>query len=576
MARVGHRRGHRGRPRADPAHEAGAHGLGRGDRHVLTKPWPCEGACAYCPNDVRMPKSYLADEPACQRAERCWFDPYLQVAARLSTLADMGHTVDKVELIVLGGTWDDYPPAYQTWFVCRLFDALNDDEDARRRAVEERRRRHRALGLAEEPDEAAAFAHAAQQAVNDGAATYNEAVRRLYGTDPAWRTLAELQHADDDELARAQRRNETAPHRCVGLVMETRPDAVSAGSLSRMRRLGCTKVQMGIQSLDDGVLAASARGATRRDAQQAFELLRLFGFKTHVHFMVNLPGSSPEQDKRDYRELVESPAASPDEVKLYPCVLVEGTRLQRSLARADIPQGDPSSPAESPSPADLAGSRGGGLAAWRPYTEEELLEVLAADAAATPPYTRISRMIRDISSGDILAGNKKTNLRETVDARLAAAGAPVAEMRRREVRGEEVDAEALALSVIAYPTTVSREYFLQWTTPEGRLAGFLRLSLPNDACVRARAGELPVAPGEAMIREVHVYGRVAALQAGGQNAQHLGLGRGLVKRACDIARDEGCSTVNVISAVGTREYYRALGFEDAGLYQRKVLAPSSS
>ena len=471
---------------------------------VLTKPWPCSGACTYCPNDVRMPKSYLADEPACQRAERCWFDPYLQVAARLSTLSAMGHTIDKVELIVLGGTWDDYPATYQTWFVCRLFDALNDDETTRQRTVEELQARHRALGMAETPDEVVAFTRDAQRAVTERELTYNEAVTRLYGDDPAWRAITAEQRADDAELARGQRRNETAAHRCVGLVMETRPDAVSAASLSRLRRLGCTKVQMGIQSLDGAVLEASGRWASRADIARAFELLRLFGFKTHVHIMVNLPGSSPEQDEFEYRELVESPLFSPDEVKLYPCVLVEGARLQRTD--------------------------------WHPYSEETLLDVLAADVAATPPYTRISRMIRDIPSDDILAGNKKTNLRETVDARLATAGTPVVEMRHREVRGEAVDASALSLSVIAYPTTVSKEYFLQWTTPEDRLAGFLRLSLPDASCVRARTDKLPVAPGEAMIREVHVYGRVAALQAAGQNAQHLGLGRSLVARACEIAR----------------------------------------
>ena len=525
---------------------------------VLTKPWPCSGECLYCPNDVRMPKSYLHKEPACQRAERSFFDPYLQVATRLETLIEMGHVTDKVELIVLGGTWDDYPRDYQTWFVCGLFAALDDDAVTRRRTVEERRGFYRRLGIADAPDAAEAFAAQAQRAVDAGETSYNQAVRKLYGEDEAWRAAAAAQRADDEELARLQRKNETARHRCVGLVVETRPDAVTPASLKRLRQLGCTKVQMGIQSLDPDILALNSRTAARDDIERAFELLRLFGFKTHVHAMVNLLGSSPNQDKRDYRELVENPAFKPDEVKLYPCVLVGGTKLERLAMAAGDTAGRGNEPEDE--------------ASWRPYSEEELIDVLSADVAATPPYTRISRMIRDISSGDILAGNKKTNLRETVDARLDAEGAHVEEMRHREVRAQELDPEKLALSAVPYETSVSQELFLQWTTPENKLAGFLRLSLPKPKCVQARAEELPVGAGEAMIREVHVYGRVAALQEGGQNAQHLGLGRSLVQKACEIAYERGYGAINVISAVGTREYYRRLGFADHGLYLQKTLA----
>ena len=526
---------------------------------VLTKPWPCGGSCLYCPNDVRMPKSYLADEPACQRAERSLFDPYLQVAARLATLEDMGHVTDKVELIVLGGTWDDYPRDYQTWFVCGLFAALNADEAARRDEASRRRAHLSALGLSGEPEAAAAFAAEAQRAVNAGLTSYNDAVRRLYGESPAWRALAAEQRADDEELSALQRANETARRRCVGLVVETRPDAVSAESLTRARRLGCTKIQMGIQSLDGRVLGLNDRASGEDAVACAFELLRLFGFKTHVHAMVNLRGSTPEADMRDYRRLVEDAAFMPDEVKLYPCVLVEGAQLEEHFA------------GDTDEPARCADGAAGEEAPWRPYPPDTLAQVLAADVVATPPWTRISRMVRDISSGDVVAGNRTTNLREDVEARLKADGAPVREMRLREVRGSEVDPESLTLSVLDYPTTVSREYFLQWVTPEDRLAGFARLSLPDERAVRAHLDELPVGPGEAMIREVHVYGRVAALDAEGQNAQHRGLGRRLVERACDIARDAGYTAVNVISAVGTREYYRRLGFTDAGLYQRKEL-----
>lgn len=548
---------------------------------VLTKPWPCSGECLYCPNDLRMPKSYLADEPACQRAERNWFDPYLQVAGRLHALTEMGHVTDKVELIVLGGTWSDYPAAYQAWFMRELFRALNDDAPARSQEAQKRRAFYLNAGIANKPEEAAAFVSQKQQAIRAGKLTYNQAVRQLYGRDAAWQQAAAHQTATLCEVAAQHTANETAQHRCVGLVVETRPDAATPAELTRLRQFGCTKVQMGIQSLDPDILAQNCRSTSVNDIERAFALLRLFGFKTHVHAMVNLHGSTPAADKQDYLRLVTEAPYLPDEVKLYPCVLVEGTGLDalaetpaphaNATAAGASPANTPTSPA--PEPATPTAAPANKPAPWRPYPEDELIDVLAADVVATPPFTRISRMIRDISSHDIKAGNKKTNLRQMVEASIDADKQTIAEIRHREIGAHATEPTSLTLAEIPYRTTVSRECFLQWVTPENRIAGFLRLSLPDQATVRAHAHELPICAGEAMIREVHVYGRVASLHGQGQNAQHTGLGRKLVERACSIARAEGYQTVNVISAIGTREYYRNLGFADTenGLYLRKTL-----
>ena len=562
---------------------------------VITKPWPCSGDCLFCPNDIRCPKSYLHDEPACERAEQNLYDPYLQVSARLTALTQMGHATDKVELIVLGGTWSDYPRAYQTWFMRELFRALNDGAvagaganpmlrgfpagegegrgDAPRASrgadgrdvaaageglgggapaptgalpadippgVAERRAFYERVGLVPGAARSSELA-AAQARIDAGELSYNAAFRQVYAGSAAWRAAAEMQVATMGELEREQRANERARHRVVGLVIETRPDAVTPESLALIRRMGCTKVQMGVQSTDQRVLDANDRGIRVERIERAFELLRAFGFKVHAHAMANLAGATPEADKRDYRRLMEDPAFKPDEVKLYPCALIEGARLC-GLFRTG---------------------------AWRPYTEDELLDVLAADVLATPAFCRISRMIRDFSSNDILAGNKKPNLRQLVEGRLRAEepAGPVGEIRFREVGTGEVDVEGLKLSEVAYVTSNTRERFLQWVAPDGRIAGFCRLSLPDTAYVREHAGELPVRPGEAMIREVHVYGAAARLGEDGRAAQHLGLGRALVARAREIAAAEGYARVNVISAVGTREYYRSLGFTDAGLYQ---------
>lgn len=517
---------------------------------VLTKPWPCSSACLYCPNDVRMPKSYLHDEPACQRAERNWFDPYLQVTARLRTLHQMGHVTDKVELIVLGGTWSDYPEAYQIWYMHELFRALNDMgcEATVERESEARRGQYHSAGIACERDDLADWAAEAQARVTAGDASYNETVRSLYacGTHVdgnGWVAAAQWQTATFPQLEALQRKNESTEHRCVGLVVETRPDAVTPNRLATLRRLGCTKLQMGIQSLDEHILAVNHRGIGVDRMQQAFELARIFGFKTHAHFMTNLLGATPESDAADYRRMVEHPAFKPDEIKLYPCALVDGTGL-------------------------VAHWRDG---SWRPYTEQELVNLLAEDVLATPPFTRISRMIRDISAHDIMTGNKKVNLRQLVDLELAKRAQPVQEIRSREIAFGAAANDELSLSEVAYETTNTHEVFLQWVTPDNRIAGFLRLSMPNADYVNAHATDLPINAGEAMIREVHVYGRVAGLHQGGENAQHRGLGRMLIERACNIARENGYTAINVISAIGTRGYYRKQGFTDNGLYQQRSL-----
>ena len=278
---------------------------------------------------------------------------------------------------------------------------------------------------------------------------------------------------------------------------------------------------------------------------RALSLTRLFGFKTHVHFMLNLLGATPESDKRDFERLVSDKCFKPDEVKLYPYALVMGTPLVD----------------------EYENSR------WRPYAEEELLEVLTHDMLTAPPYLRVSRMIRDISAADILVGNKKTNLRQLVDEKLVRDGAPVNEIRFREIGTKGVELSDLSLDGIAYSADVSDEHFLQWVDGEGRIAGFLRLSLPfADACADVEG--LPAPIGCAMIREVHVYGFAAQIAKSGQSAQHHGLGSALVERACAIASETGFDAINVISAVGTRDYYRKLGFTDNGLYQTRRLSLS--
>lgn len=516
---------------------------------VITRPHTCSSNCIYCPCDLRMPKSYLANEPACQRAELTFFDPYVQVAARLQALHQMGHSTDKVELIVLGGTWSDYPEGYQYWFIKELFRALNEWPNSPSH-IQERLNWYTSFGLQNSEEALSSFVAEQQAAVFDDTATYNQAFHKLYDTSQPHQSAWSQMQSTYDELVEQQHVNETAAARVVGLVIETRPDTITPDNLRMFRQLGCTKIQIGIQSTRQEILDANQRQMSVAQIKRAFSLIRLYGFKIHSHLMVNLLGATPEADKQDFKTFVTDPGFLPDEIKLYPCALVSGTQLVQKYREG----------------------------AWQPYAKDELVDVLVQDVLVTPPYVRISRMIRDISATDILVGNKHTNLRQMVEQELAAkdVASRVQEIRFREINQQQVSAAELTLQDFVYTTAVSDEHFLQWVTADNKIAGFCRLSLPHwdkliaGAC-DVTANELLVQPGQAMIRELHVYGQALSLGSEGMSAQHQGLGQKLLAKASSIAAEAGYTSLKVISSIGTRAYYRAQGFTDAGLYQQKAL-----
>ena len=513
---------------------------------VITRPHTCSSNCIYCPCDLRMPKSYLANEPACQRAELTFFDPYVQVAARLQALHQMGHSTDKVELIVLGGTWSDYPESYQYWFIKELFRALNEWPNSPNH-IKERLNWYTSFGLQNSEEALSSFVAEQQAAVFDDTATYNQAFHKLYDTSQPHQSAWSQMQSTYDELVEQQHVNETAAARVVGLVIETRPDTITPDNLRMFRQLGCTKIQIGIQSTRQEILDANQRQMSVAQIKRAFSLIRLYGFKIHSHLMVNLLGAIPEADKQDFKTFVTDPGFLPDEIKLYPCALVSGTQLVQKYREG----------------------------AWQPYAKDELVDVLVQDVLATPPYVRISRMIRDISATDILVGNKHTNLRQMVEQKLTSedVASRVQEIRFREINQQQVSAAELTLQDFVYTTAVSDEHFLQWITSDNKIAGFCRLSLPHwdkltaGAC-DVTANELLVQPGQAMIRELHVYGQALSLGSEGMSAQHQGLGQKLLAKASSIAAEAGYTSLNVISSIGTRTYYRAQGFSDAGLYQQ--------
>lgn len=417
---------------------------------VLTKPYLCPGRCLYCPNDRIMPKSYLRSEPGGQRAVANEFDPFRQVSSRLKTYQANNHPTDKVELIVLGGTWSAYPKTYQTWFIKRCFEALNNQPSA--------------------------------------------------------------------SLKTAQKINETAQTRCVGLSLETRPDWITKKELINFRKLGCTKVQIGIQSLNNQILRLNQRGHSIAATKKAIKLLRLFGFKIQAHWMANLYGATPKTDIADFKKLFSDKNFRPDELKIYPCSLIKTAPLMKYYQK--------------------------GL--WQPYSQAELTDLLVKILPLVPQYCRVSRMIRDFSSADIVIGNKQSNLRQIVEAKLQN---NIQEIRSREIRNQP--AGKLTLKIITYKTGIGQEKFLQFVTSNHQICAFLRLSLPDKKST-------------AMIRELHVYGQSLKIGAKGKS-QHLGLGSRLLKKAIKLAA--GYQQLSVISAVGTKQYYRCRGFTDGLLYQ---------
>jgi elongator complex protein 3 len=450
---------------------------------VLTKPYPCPGKCIFCPTDVRMPKSYLPDEPGAMRGLEHHFDPYAQVRSRLEALEAVGHPTDKIELLILGGTWSSYRRDYQEWFVKRCFDALNE--------------------------------------------TLTPGPSPLKGEGG-------LERCNPGELAQAQAYNETTSHRNVGLVIETRPDEITPDEIRWLRYLGVTKVQMGAQSLDDHILEINKRGHTVERTRQAVALLRAAGFKIVLHWMPNLLGATPDSDRVDFAHLWDG--FCPDEIKIYPNQLLANAELYEYWQRGE----------------------------FYPYTTQELIDLIADVKPDIPRYCRVNRVIRDIPSTNVVEGNRRTSLRQDVHRELKRRGTSCQCVRCREVRKQSVNAEKVELHDLVYPAVQAEEHFISFDTPDDKLAGFIRLSLPSSESPDTGLEDLT---GAALIREVHVYGQ--SLPVGSEKegaAQHSGLGTQLLEEAEKVAKQHGFRRMAVISAIGTRQYYLDRGFERGELY----------
>ncbi|MDP1845398.1 MAG: tRNA uridine(34) 5-carboxymethylaminomethyl modification radical SAM/GNAT enzyme Elp3 [Candidatus Moranbacteria bacterium] len=447
---------------------------------VLTKSHPCRGKCLYCPTEKEMPKSYLSNEPAVMRAITVNFNPYKQVQKRLRALEINGHDIDKIELIVMGGTFSDLPKIYQYWFIKECYRATND------------------------------YPRSAKE-------------------NPLGNLVS--------KLTNEQKRNEKAKHRIIGLALETRPDTLDAREIKFYLDLGATRVEIGVQSIYNDVLAKNRRGHTVEQTIKATKLLKDAGFKVSYHMMPGLLGSSPKKDLEMFREIFSNPAFQPDLIKIYPCVVTNNSALYNLWKKKK----------------------------YKALTNKQCEKLITEIKKMIPPYVRVSRLIRDIPKTSIVAGPNISNLRQIIQNK----GVKCRCIRCREVRGNYTAKDKVALRRIDYNASDGKEIYLEYVSPDHKkLYSMLRL----------RIGSLPrlslgISERHAIIREVHTYGKLLNLKSRDKKSpQHMGLGKKLIQETERIAKKEfGCEKISVIAGIGVRDYYRKLGYRLNDTYMKKML-----
>lgn len=440
---------------------------------VLTKPYPCPGQCVYCPIEPGIPKSYLSDEPAVERAKNAAFDPHLQVKRRLDQYHQIGHNPEKIELIVIGGSFSYLPDKYKRWFIKRCFEAAN-----KRKA----------------------------------------------------KTLTE-----------AQKVNEKAKHRIIGITLETRPDMITQEEIKLMRQLGGTRVEIGVQNLDDQVLKLVKRGHGIKETIQATRLLKDAGFKVCYHMMPNLPGSDLKKDRLMFKQLFTDQAFKPDMLKIYPCVVLKEAELYQWHQQGQ----------------------------HQAYSDKELIDLLVKVKIGLPRWVRINRLIRDIPKDYIVAGSKVSNLRQVLAAELEKRGQRCQCVRCREIKGRDFKSKDLRLKISKYKASQGEEYFLEYIDNQDNLYALLRLRLIKNNQLKTL---FPILKEAAIIRELHTFGQALAIGSSQkEKTQHQGLGESLIKEAERIAKKQGFKRIVVIAGVGTREYYCRFGYRLKQTYMIKEI-----
>ena len=435
---------------------------------VMLPPRKCpHGACLYCPS-FDAPQSYTPESPAVLRARQCNYDAKKQIKARLKAFEVMKHPTDKIELIIMGGTFLAYPRDFQFKFVKDCYDALNNKKS---------------------------------------------------------KTLEE-----------AKKFNETAKFRCVALCIETRPDYCGEHHIQDMLEWGATRVEIGVQAIDDEIYKKVNRGHKVKDVIDATTRLKKAGFKIGYHLMPGIPGSDKKKDLKMFKEIFSSPDFKPDQVKIYPCQVLKNSGVENLYYGGE----------------------------YVPYTKEEASKLVIEMLRVTPNYCRIMRIMREIPPGYLVAGIVNIDMRKDIEEEIRKKGYKINEIRFREIGfalrdNRKVDTN-VKLKTTKYKASGGTEYFIEAVNKDNILFGLLRLRLDKN---------LP-----AMVRELHVYGPTLKLKESQNEAwQHKGLGKQLMAEAEKIAKKNRYKNIRVISGVGVRKYYEDLGYEldKEKIYVEKLL-----
>jgi elongator complex protein 3 len=493
---------------------------------TMTKPINCpHGSCIYCPGGINStfgdtPKSYTGKEPSTMRGIRNNYDPYRIIFNRLEQYIVIGQNPDKVDQIIMGGTFTSFPKEYQEEYVYYSFKAYND------------------------------FSKKFYKIKEDGDAEldldYFKEFFELPGdikddkrSDRIRDKVLQLKKEDVKTLQEEQEINETSAIRCIGLTIETKPDWAFASQGREMLELGTTRIELGVQTVYDEILKIVNRGHTIEQTKESIADLRDLGFKLNFHMMPGLPDVdgkriSKEKDVASLKTLFDDSAYQPDMLKIYPCMVMPGTALQKQHEKG----------------------------IFHPLTTEEAAVIIVESYNFIPEYCRIMRIQRDIPTYATSAGVNKTNLRQYVDKLASEKEISPRDIRSREIKQDIIEGEP-DIIVREYFASNGKEYFISMEY-ENKILGFVRLRIPT------RSLHPVITEKSALIRELHVYGQAVSIgHSDSSKTQHKGVGKKLMRKAEEIAKENEKNKMIIISGVGVRGYYRKLGYNQEGPYMVK-------
>ena len=492
---------------------------------LMTSPAGCpHGKCTFCPGGPNsafgnVPQSYTGREPATMRAIRNYFDPYLQIFSRLEQYAVMGQSFDKVEIIIQGGTFPSMDKKYQEVFLTGIYKAMND--------------------FSEEFFEKNEFRLEKFKEFFELPGEYSDGQRARRVKERALALKNRFDGSPENDLELEQKRNESAKIKCIGLTIETKPDWGFVEHGNEMLKLGCTRVELGVQTVYDKPLKLTNRGHSIKDTVKSMHVLKDLGFKINAHYMLGLPGVERSEELPGLKKLFQDPNFKPDMIKIYPLLVIKGTPLFIQWERGQ----------------------------YEPMTTDEAAEIISEAKRFFPKWVRVMRVNRDIPTYVTSAGIDRTNLRQYVRELQEKKGVTCNCIRCREV-GRNENFEKAEITVERYSASNGTEFFISVEDVRNNvLMGFCRLRFPHQQLREE------ITKKTAMIRELHVYSSAVAIgeKAVGEQAQHRGYGKALMEKAEEIARENGYEKILVISGVGAKEYYKKIGYDYDGVYMGKKI-----